>query len=71
MLIFTEYIDSKRYIEQQLRAAIADTDQRICESPPSSAAWMSNREEIKLAFNRDPIRTRCVFLLLPTPPVRA
>ena len=55
VLIFTEYEDTQRYLEQQLREAIADTDradERIAifhgPTPPD------RREEIKRAFNADP-----------------
>jgi len=55
VLIFTEYDDTKRYLHQQLSAAIEGTDQaehRIAiyhgPTPPDK------REEIKRAFNADP-----------------
>jgi len=57
VLIFTEYDDTKRYLYQQLSAAIADTDRaddRILvfhgPTPPDQ------REEIKKAFNADPAK---------------
>ena len=38
--IFTEYADTKRYLEQQLRAAIAGTDRADrAHRAPSTAAW--------------------------------
>ncbi len=55
ILIFTEYDDTKRYLHQQLSAAIASTDRaddRIAiyhgPTPPAE------REEIKRAFTTDP-----------------
>ena len=55
VLIFTEYDDTKRYLQQQLSAAIATTDradERIAvyhgPTPPAE------REEIKRAFTTDP-----------------
>lgn len=55
VLIFTEYDDTKRYLVQQLQAAIAgsdDADHRIeifhGPTPPQK------RDEIKRAFNMDP-----------------
>ncbi|MFN3194041.1 MAG: DISARM system SNF2-like helicase DrmD [Aureliella sp.] len=55
VLIFTEYDDTKRYLREQLEAAIAKSDraeQRIeifhGPTPPQK------REEIKQAFNADP-----------------
>ncbi|MCA9069345.1 MAG: DISARM system SNF2-like helicase DrmD, partial [Planctomycetaceae bacterium] len=57
VLIFTEYDDTKRYLIQQLHAAIAgsdDADRRIeifhGPTPPQK------RDEIKRAFNMDPAK---------------
>ena len=57
VIIFTEYDDTKRYLSQQLEAAIAGSDRaehRIAiyhgPTPPAQ------REEIKRAFNADPAR---------------
>jgi superfamily II DNA or RNA helicase len=57
VLIFTEYTDTKRYLEQQLRAAIEGTD-RAEERLATFTGGMGEerREEIKRAFNRDPRR---------------
>ena len=55
IIIFTEYTDTKRYLEQQLRSAIAFTDQsesRIATFHGGMAD--KTREEIKRAFNTDP-----------------
>ena len=54
LLIFTEYVDSKRYLEQQVRAVISPThlgDQRLRTLQGGDSR---SREEIKQAFNADP-----------------
>jgi superfamily II DNA or RNA helicase len=57
IIVFTEYDDTKRYLQQQISSAIEGTDradQRIAiyhgPTPPDE------REEIKKAFNADPSR---------------
>jgi SNF2 family DNA or RNA helicase len=57
VIVFTEYDDTKRYLHQQLSAAISDTDRaadRIAifhgPTPPEE------REAIKTAFNTDPAK---------------
>ncbi|MEW5983127.1 MAG: DISARM system SNF2-like helicase DrmD [Acidobacteriota bacterium] len=57
VLIFTEYADTKRYLERQLRAAL--TPGR--EADPMIASFHGGmtddaREEVKRAFNADPAR---------------
>ena len=55
VLIFTEYDDTKRYLQQQLEAAIAQTDraaQRIAIYHGPTP--VPKREEIKQAFNTAP-----------------
>jgi superfamily II DNA/RNA helicase len=55
VIIFTEYDDTKRYLLQQLSAAIAGTehaDKRIATFHGSTPH--EDREAIKLAFNADP-----------------
>lgn len=55
VLIFTEYIDTKRYLEQQLRAAIAKSDpenNRIATF--HGGMGEATRQELKLAFNGSP-----------------
>ena len=57
VLIFTEYADTKRYLERQLRAAL--TPGR--ESDPMIATFHGGmpedtREEVKRAFNSDPVK---------------
>lgn len=56
-VIFTEYVDTKRWLEQQLRAALADTD-RADERIASFTGGMGDeaREAVKAAFNADPER---------------
>jgi len=55
VVIFTEYADTKRYLEQQLRAAIGTTD-RGEDRLATFHGGMGDelREEIKRAFNADP-----------------
>jgi SNF2 family DNA or RNA helicase len=55
VLIFTEYIDTKRYLEQQLRAAIAKIDpesNRIATF--HGGMGDATRQELKQAFNGSP-----------------
>ncbi|MGK4002223.1 DISARM system SNF2-like helicase DrmD [Sorangium sp. So ce1036] len=56
VLIFTEYTDTKRYLEQQLGAALASTDrgEERVEVFHGEIADEAKREEIKRAFNGDP-----------------
>jgi superfamily II DNA/RNA helicase len=70
VLIFTEYDDTKRYLQQQLGAAIANTDrasERIAiyhgPTPPAE------REEIKRAFTANP-RKNPVRILIATDAAR-
>ena len=63
MVIFTEYADTKRYLEQQLKAAIGNTDQgderlaTLSGGMPKSADPAEDlREQIKRAFNTDPAK---------------
>jgi superfamily II DNA or RNA helicase len=58
IIIFTEYDDTKRYIVQQLSAAIEGTERareriEVFHGPTPPA----KREEIKRAFNEDPRKT--------------
>jgi superfamily II DNA or RNA helicase len=57
VIIFTEYTDTKRYLEQQLRAAIAGTE-RENERIAVYHGGMGEdaREEVKRAFNEEPER---------------
>jgi len=55
VLIFTEYADTKRYLERQLKQAIANSDQaenRIATF--HGGIGDDRREEIKKAFNENP-----------------
>ncbi len=55
VIIFTEYADTKRYLEQQLRAAIAGTereDERIAVY--HGGMGTDAREAVKQAFNSEP-----------------
>ncbi|MGO9462717.1 MAG: DISARM system SNF2-like helicase DrmD [Isosphaeraceae bacterium] len=70
IIIFTEYDDTKRYLQQQLSSAIATTDrasERIAiyhgPTPPAE------REEIKRAFTTDP-RKQPVRILIATDAAR-
>lgn len=55
VIIFTEYTDTKRYLEQQLRSAVSGTD-REDERIAVYHGGMGDeaREEVKRAFNEDP-----------------
>ena len=70
VLIFTEYDDTKRYLQQQLSAAIDATDRAderiaIFHGPTPHA----EREEIKRAFNADP-KKHPVRILIATDAAR-
>ncbi len=55
VIIFTEYEDTRRWLERRLREALADTDraeERI--GVFTGATGTDRREEIKRAFNADP-----------------
>jgi hypothetical protein len=57
VLVFTEYDDTRRYLQQQLNGAIAGSDQaerRIAIFHGPTPA--KDREKIKLAFNADPAK---------------
>jgi ERCC4-related helicase len=57
VLIFTEYTDTKRYLEQQLGAIIANSDRdRDRIDTFHGGMGEEQREYIKQAFNTDPIR---------------
>lgn len=57
VVIFTEYVDTKRWLERELRAAIAGTD-RADERVAAFTGGMGDdaREAVKAAFNADPAR---------------
>jgi SNF2 family DNA or RNA helicase len=54
LLIFTDYVDTKRYLETQLRRLLgdADADRRIASF--SGGMGEDNRERLKAQFNADP-----------------
>ena len=55
VLIFTEYTETKRYLEQQLQAAFAKTDQIPLRIATFHGGMGSKRlDEIKAAFNSSP-----------------
>lgn len=55
IIIFTEYEDTMRYLEQQLRAAIAATDSALDRIATYRGSTPTDeREDIKRAFNADP-----------------
>ena len=56
VLIFTEYTDTKRYLEQQLGAIIAESDraQKRIETFHGGIGD-ERREQVKAAFNADPV----------------
>lgn len=70
VIVFTEYDDTKRYIQQQLEAALEGTDRaeqriEIFHGPTPIA----KREEIKRAFNTDP-KKHPVRILIATDAAR-
>jgi superfamily II DNA/RNA helicase len=70
IIIFTEYDDTKRYLRQQVSAALEGTDRAddriaIYHGPPPPA----EREEIKRAFTADP-RKHPVRILIATDAAR-
>lgn len=57
MLIFTEYTDTKRYLQQQLQQAIAGSHQAEKRIDVfHGGIGEERREAIKTAFNQDPNR---------------
>lgn len=55
IVIFTEYADTKRYLEQQLRSAVAGTDRAESRIATFHGGMDDQgREDIKRAFNADP-----------------
>jgi hypothetical protein len=54
VLIFTKYLDTKRYLEQQLRAAISGTDRADLRIASFVGGVDEDREAVKRAFNEDP-----------------
>ncbi|WP_088892358.1 DISARM system SNF2-like helicase DrmD [Leptolyngbya ohadii] len=57
VIIFTEYTDTKRYLQQQLQSIIAGSDQEYQRIAVFHGGMGDDRrEEIKLAFNSDPAK---------------
>ena len=57
MLIFTEYADTKRYLEKQLRAALTPGREAIrCIATFHGGMGDEAREEVKRAFNAEPAK---------------
>jgi superfamily II DNA or RNA helicase len=57
VVIFTEYADTKRYLEQQLKAAIGATDQGDDRLATFHGGMPDDlREQVKRAFNTDPAK---------------
>lgn len=57
ILLFTEYADTKRYLEQQLTAAVGATDQGEKRIATFHGGMPDDlREQVKLAFNTDPAK---------------
>lgn len=55
LIIFTEYEDTRRWLERRLREALTDTDRADDRIGVFTGATGSDRrEEVKLAFNTDP-----------------
>jgi superfamily II DNA or RNA helicase len=57
LIVFTEYEDTRRWLERRLREALAETDrcdERIDVFTGSTSA--ERREEVKRAFNSDPAK---------------
>jgi len=54
LLIFTDYVDTKRYLERQLRQLLGDreADRRVASF--SGGMSEDNREKLKAQFNADP-----------------
>jgi superfamily II DNA or RNA helicase len=70
IIIFTEYEDTLRYLEQSLRAAIAETDDPIPRIRTFRGSTPSDeRDQIKKAFNADP-DTHPVRILIATDAAR-
>ncbi|HET9741886.1 MAG TPA: DISARM system SNF2-like helicase DrmD [Terriglobales bacterium] len=70
VIVFTEYEDTRRYIEQQLRGLVADSEHgesRIAIFHGPTPA--DEREKIKIAFNSDP-KSNPVRILIATDAAR-
>lgn len=54
LLIFTDYVDTKRYLEQQLRQLLGDREAEQRVASFSGGMSEDNRERLKAQFNADP-----------------
>ena len=54
LLIFTDYVDTKRYLERQLRQLLGDTDADRRVASFTGGMSEDNRERLKAQFNADP-----------------
>ena len=57
LIVFTEWEDTRRWLEKRLREALADTDQAdVRIAVFTGATGQDRREEVKAAFNSDPAK---------------
>ena len=64
LIIFTEWEDTRLWLERQLKAEFSDTDrgdERIATF--TGITGQDRREQVKLAFNADPVREPLRILL--------
>ena len=54
LLIFTDYVDTKRYLERQLRILLAEDDPDCRIASFTGGMSEDNRERLKAQFNADP-----------------
>lgn len=54
LLIFTDYVDTKRYLERQLRDLLGDAEMERRVASFSGGMSEDNRERLKAQFNADP-----------------
>jgi hypothetical protein len=54
LLIFTDYVDTKRYLERQLRLLLAEDDPDCRIASFTGGMSEDNRERLKTQFNADP-----------------
>ena len=59
LLIFTDYVDTKRYLERQLQELLGDEEADLRVKSFSGGMNEDNRERLKARFNADRIRSRC------------
>jgi superfamily II DNA or RNA helicase len=54
LLIFTDYVDTKRYLERQLSELLGEQEARLRVASFSGGLNEDNREKLKTQFNADP-----------------